>query len=68
MYMAAYQAGGLFLEPQIRKCLHELIEKDGFDESSLPKIKFVQVREEDKAHIEQQYKTDLKEREQRQED
>ena len=65
-YLSAYQAGGLFLEPQIRLCYKALIEKDGFDEESLPKIKFVQVREEDKAIIEEQYQRDLEQRKQRQ--
>lgn len=50
--------GALFLEGQIRKCVHELHEIEGYSNDVLPKIKYARVPDSEKAIVEDLYKKD----------
>lgn len=57
-YLGAYQSGALFLEPQIRKCMQEIIDIDGYSPEILPKITFAKIPEEEKQVIMEQFEKD----------
>lgn len=65
MYLSAYQYGALFLESQIRQCLRDLIEIENWPEEELPKITFVEVPEQDRHFILEQYRKDQERRQMR---
>ena len=50
--MGAYQAGALFLEPQIKTCISELIEIEGYSPEFLPQINFIKIMDADREIIE----------------
>ena len=50
--------GALFLEQQIRKCVHELHEIEGYSYEVLPKIKYAKVPESEKKIVKDLYKKD----------